>query len=207
VDLNFAELTTLERYKLLTGLVFPRPIAWVSTWGEDGVANCAPYSFFNVFSSDPALLILGFGLHPNGALKDSLSNIRRTSEFVVNLVDESTANAMHISSQHFPPHISEFEMSGLTARPASVVRHPRIAEAPACFECKVFQRLEINAGRELVIGEILLVHAREGLIDPQSKRVSEEMYQPIGRLYGDRYCTYSPAFQLAGPLPDQGSAS
>ena len=67
MDLNFAELTTLERYKLLTGLVFPRPIAWVSTWGEDGVANCAPYSFFNVFSSDPALLILGFGLHPNGA--------------------------------------------------------------------------------------------------------------------------------------------
>jgi len=202
MDLTLSELSALERYKLLIGLVIPRPIAWISTWSENGVANCAPYSFFNVFSEDPPLCMVSFGLRSDGRIKDSLRNIRRTGEFVVNLVDEATANAMHLSSEEFPPEVSEFTAARLTPAPAALVQHPRIAEAAACLECRVFQRLEIGPGREFVIGEILLAHAREGVIDPNSKRVSETLYRPVGRLFGNRYCSTRQRFNLPGPLPE-----
>src|SRR5919106_3770210 len=186
MDLKLSELPRLERYKLLIGLVIPRPIAWISTRSENGVANCAPFSFFNVFSEDPPLCVIGINPRSDGALKHSLKNIRRTREFVVNLVDEATANPMHVSSPEYAEEESEFEKAGLTEAPAALVQHPRIAQAAACLECRLFRLLEISATRELVLGEILLVHAREGIIDPRTKRVSEEHYQPIGRLFASR---------------------
>src|SRR2546421_12917003 len=125
MDLKFSELPPLERYKLLIGLVIPRPIAWISTWSENGVANCAPFSFFNVFSEDPPLCVIGINPRSDGKLKHSLKNIRRTREFVVNLVDEASANAMHISSGEFPEEVSEFAAAGLTAAPGAMVKHPR----------------------------------------------------------------------------------
>ena len=201
MHLNLADVSAHERYKLLIGLVIPRPIAWISTWSENGVANCAPFSFFNVFSEDPPLCVIGINPRSDGAMKHSLKNIRRTGEFVVNLVDETTANAMHVSSKEFPETVSEFEQTGLTTAPAVLVQHPRIAEAAASFECRLYQLLEISGTRQLVLGEMLLVHAREGVIDPQSKRISEEHYRPIGRLFADRYCTTRQRFNLPGDLP------
>ena len=201
MDLRLAELPVLERYKLLIGLVIPRPIAWISTRSANGVANCAPFSFFNVFSEDPPLCVIGINPRSDGAMKHSLKNIRRTREFVVNLVDEATANAMHISSTEFGEDESEFEKTGLTEAPALLVQHPRIAEAAACLECKLFQLIEISATRELVLGEILLVHARDGVIDPKTKRISEAHYRPIGRLFANRYCTTRQRFNLPGDLP------
>jgi flavin reductase (DIM6/NTAB) family NADH-FMN oxidoreductase RutF len=201
MDLKLADLSAHERYKLLIGLVIPRPIAWISTWSANGVANCAPFSFFNVFSEDPPLCVIGINPRSDGAMKHSLKNIRRTGEFVVNLVDETTANAMHISSKEFPETVSEFEQTGLTPAPAKMVQHPRIAEAAASFECRLHQLLEISGTRQLVLGEMLLVHAREGVIDPHSKRISEEHYRPIGRLFADRYCTTRQRFNLPGDLP------
>lgn len=202
VDLTLAELSPLERYKLLIGLVIPRPIAWVSTVNERGVTNCAPFSFFNVFSEDPPLCMLGFNRRSDGTMKHTLANIRRTGEFVVNLVDEATANAMHISSYEFDADESEFDQTGLTPVPARFVAHPRIAEAAACLECRVERRIEFGNGRELVLGEILAVHARAGVIDPATKRVSEEHFRPIGRLFANRYCTTRQRFNLPGELPD-----
>ena len=203
MDLRLAELPPLERYKLLIGLVIPRPIAWISTRSANGVANCAPFSFFNVFSEDPPLCVIGINPRDSdGAMKHSLRNIRRTGEFVVNLVEEASANAMHASSEELPEEESEFEKAGLTEAPAALVQHPRIAEAAACLECRLFRLLEISATRQLVLGEILLVHAREGIIDPQTKRVSEQAYRPIGRLFASRYCTTRERFNLPGDLPD-----
>ena len=118
MDLKLADLPPLERYKLLIGLVIPRPIAWISTWSPNGVANCAPFSFFNVFSEDPPLCVIGINPRSDGQIKHSLKNIRRTKEFVVNLVDEDTANAMHLSSEEFPEDVSEFAQTGLTPAPA-----------------------------------------------------------------------------------------
>ena len=201
MDLELARLPAIERYKLLIGLVIPRPIAWISTTSENGVANCAPFSFFNVFSEDPPLCVVGINPRSDGAMKHTLKNIRRTREFVVNLVDEATANAMHLSSEEFPEDVSEFEKAGLTPAPAMTVQHPRIAQAAACLECKLYQLIEISGTRELVLGEIQLVHAREGIIDPKTKRISEEHYRPIGRLFADRYCTTRQRFDLPGDLP------
>ncbi len=201
MDLKLSELPPLERYKLLIGLVIPRPIAWISTYSANGVANCAPFSFFNVFSEDPPLCVIGINPRSDGQIKHSLKNIRRTKEFVVNLVDEDTANAMHLSSKEFPEEVSEFQQTGLTAVPAATVRHPRIAQAAACLECKVERLIVVSGTRELVIGEIQLVHARDGIIDPQTKRISEKRYRPIGRLFADRYCTTRQRFNLPGEIP------
>jgi flavin reductase (DIM6/NTAB) family NADH-FMN oxidoreductase RutF len=201
MDLRLADLPPLERYKLLIGLVIPRPIAWISTWSENGVANCAPFSFFNVFSEDPPLCVIGINPRSDGQIKHSLKNIRRTKEFVVNLVDEDTANAMHLSSKEFPEDVSEFQQTGLTPVPAMTVQHPRIAEAAACLECKLDRLIVISGTRELVLGEIQLVHARDGIIDAQTKRISEKNYRPIGRLFADRYCTTRERFNLPGKLP------
>jgi flavin reductase (DIM6/NTAB) family NADH-FMN oxidoreductase RutF len=200
MDLELSRLPVVERYKLLIGLVIPRPIAWVSTWSESGVANCAPFSFFNVISEDPPLCILSFNRRSDGAMKHTPKNIRRTGEFVVNLVDEPNAGAMHASSFEFPETESEFAQTGLTPVPAKMVKHPRIGEAAACLECRVERRIEFGPEREMVVGEILLVHAREGIIDPATKRISEG-YRPVGRLYASRYCTTRQRFDLPGELP------
>jgi len=202
MDLEFASLPLQERYKLLASLVIPRPIAWISTVNAAGVNNCAPYSFFNAFAEDPPLCMVSFGPRQDGLTKHTLTNILDTGEFVVNLVDEATANAMHISSYEIPEEESEFDKTGLTPAPALRVRHPRIAEAPISFECTVYKTLEITATRVFVFGEIVLLHARDGIVDPATKRVDEAHYRPIGRLYANRYCTTRQRFALPGELPD-----
>jgi flavin reductase (DIM6/NTAB) family NADH-FMN oxidoreductase RutF len=201
VDLELAQLPALERYKLLIGLVIPRPIAWVSTLSENGVANCAPFSFFNVISEDPPLCILSFNWRSDGTIKHTLKNIRRTGEFVVNLADEGCANALHLCGTELPEAESEFAKFGLTPVPAKLVKHPRIGEAAASFECRVERRIQFGPEREMVVGEILLIHARDGIIDPATKRISEERYRPVGRLFAERYCTTRQRFNLPGALP------
>ena len=207
MDLELAQLPPLERYKLLIGLVIPRPIAWVSTVSENGVANCAPFSFFNVISEEPPLCIISFNWRSDRTIKHTLKNIRRTGEFVVNLADEGTANAMHASAAELPEGESEFARFGLTAVPAKVVKHPRIAEAAASFECRLERRINFGPEREMVVGEILVIHARDGIIDPITKRISEDLYRPVGRLFAERYCTTRERFNLPGQLPNSGSGS
>ena len=202
MELKADDLTALERYKILTGLVFPRPIALVSTRSENGVANCAPYSWFNAICEDPPLVVISFGPRTDGNKKHSLDNILRTGEFVVNLVDEGIANGMHIASEEVAETVSEFVEAGFTEAASSVVSHPRIAEAPVSFECRLFKRVEIGPARDIILGEVLHVHARDGFIDPVTKRVSEDDYLPVGRLYGTRYCTTRQRFDLPGDLPD-----
>src|SRR4051812_37566748 len=117
-----------ERYKLLTGFVLPRPIAWVTTVGPTGVVNAAPFSFFNVFCEDPPLCMFAVNLRADGRAKDTLVNIRCTSEFVVNLTDEPLARAMHDSSGDFPPEIGEPDYLGLKLAPSTRVAAPRLAD-------------------------------------------------------------------------------
>jgi flavin reductase (DIM6/NTAB) family NADH-FMN oxidoreductase RutF len=183
LDLELARLPALERYKLLFGLVIPLPIAWISTLSENGVANCAPFSLFNVISEEPPLFIISFNWRSDGEVKHTLKNIRRTGEFVVNLADEGTANAMHLTGTEIPEAESEFARFGLTPAPAKLVKHPRIAEAAASFECRLERRINFGPEREMVVGENLLVLARDGIIDPVTKRISEDLYRPVGRLY------------------------
>jgi flavin reductase (DIM6/NTAB) family NADH-FMN oxidoreductase RutF len=185
LEWDFGALGTPGRYKLLVALVTPRPIAFVSTRGRDGVDNAAPFSFFNVLAEDPPVVIVSIERKRDGRSKDSGRNILETGEFVVNMVDEGLLERMHHCSVEFPAEVSEFAQAGLTAAPARKVAAPRIAEAPVSMECRLHTRVPF-AKRDLVIGEIVWLHVRDGIVDPQTLRVTAE-YAPVGRLYANLY--------------------
>jgi flavin reductase (DIM6/NTAB) family NADH-FMN oxidoreductase RutF len=184
---DLAELSAPERYKLLGGLVVPRPIALVTTQSPDGRVNAAPFSFFNVFAEEPPLVVLGLGISPVGGAKDTTVNLRDTGAFVINLVDEPIAEAMNLCAIDFPPEISEIEVAGFDLAPSQKVTPPRIAQAPVNLECRRCVTLEVARERSLVVGEVLVAHVREGLIDPATLRVDRDAYAPIGRLFGGGY--------------------
>jgi flavin reductase (DIM6/NTAB) family NADH-FMN oxidoreductase RutF len=177
-----------DRYKLLAGFVLPRPIAWVTTVGPTGVVNAAPYSFFNVFSEDPPLCMFAVNARPDGRVKDTLVNIERSGEFVVNLTDEPLAQAMHDSSGDFPPEIGEPGYLGLKLAPSTRVAVPRLADAPWAMECKVWKTMNVRENRHLIMGEGVNFYIRDELWDPETMRVHMERYHPIGRMFADRYC-------------------
>ena len=157
------DMETLEaqnRYKILTATVTPRPIAWITTLSASGVVNAAPFSFFNVFCEDPPLCMFAANLRPDGRIKDTVINIRRTGEFVVNMTDEPLARAMHDSSGDFPPEIGEPDYLGLKLAPSTKVGVPRLADAPWAMECKTWKRIDIN-NRQLFMGEGIHFHIRD----------------------------------------------
>ena len=191
-----SELSGPERYKLLSALVVPRPISFVTTVNEKGVVNAAPYSFFNVFSEDPALVVIGIGRRSDGSLKDTALNIEANGEFVVNLVDEGIAHAMNVAATDFPPDQSEIDPAGLDLVPSTQVAPPRIAQAPAALECKNHTTLLVATDRRLVVGEVMAVHTRSGLVDPGNLRLDLDAYRPVGRLFANLYCRTRDTFEL-----------
>jgi len=187
-------------YPLLASLVTPRPIAWVTTLGPDGVVNLAPFSFFNLLGAN--LPILGFcpGDRDDGMPKDTARNIRQMHEFVVNLVDEATAEAMNRTAASLPYGVSELATAGLTTLPSSVVRPPRIAESPASLECTEWGTLQIGDNR-LIIGLIKRIHVRDELFDPATQRIRTERLQTIGRMASpDWYCRTGDRFEMKRPV-------
>lgn len=192
----FADLDHRERYKLLCASVTPRPIALVTCVSPSGVVNAAPFSFFNVFSEDPALIVLGLQHRQGNHPKDTTRNIAAVGEFVVNLVDEALAEAMNICAIDFPPEVSEIDAAGLSLLPGVSVGVPRIAEAPFALECRKHTAMSFSATRELLIGEVVRIHARAGLVDPATLRVSMSEYKPVGRMFGDGYSRQNERFDL-----------
>lgn len=195
-EADFATLRQPDRYKLLTGLVIPRPIALVTTLGPDGIVNAAPFSFFNVFSEAPPLVVLGLQSKPDGTPKDTPTNVREVGSFVVNLVDEEIAERMNICAVDFPHEMSEITAAGFTTLPSTTVPVPRLAEAPVALECRHFMTLEVSRARRLCIGEVLYVHARPGIIDPERLHVNLDAYKPVARLFGNLYARLGEKFEL-----------
>ena len=183
-----SDLTQRERYKVLTSFVLPRPIAWVTSQNAGGVVNAAPFSFFNVFCEDPPLCMFAVNRRPDGREKDTLVNIQRLGEFVVNLTDEPLARAMHETSGDFPPEIGEPDYLGLKLAPSSKIAVPRLADAPFAMECKTWKLIDVNGDRQLIMGEGIHFHIRDELWDRDAMRVHLERYHPIGRMFADRYC-------------------
>ncbi|HEY4171252.1 MAG TPA: flavin reductase family protein [Reyranella sp.] len=183
-----SDVNDRDRYKILTAFVLPRPIAWLTTLGQGGVVNAAPFSFFNVFAEDPPLVMIAINRRPDGRLKDTWLNIERTGEFVVNLTDEPLARAMHDSSGDFPPNVGEPDYLGLKLAPSVDIKPPRLAEAPWSMECRTWQVINVKDDRQLVIGEGLRFHIRDELWDPKAMRVHMDRYHPVGRMFADRYC-------------------
>ena len=125
---------------------------------------------------------------PDGRIKDTLVNIQRTGEFVVNLTDEPLAHAMHDSSGDFPPDVSEPDYLNLKLAPSTRVAVPRLADAPWAMECKVWKTMNVKENRHLIMGEGVNFYIRDELWDPETMRVHMERYHPIGRMFADRYC-------------------
>jgi len=152
-------LDTKDRYKLIAGLVVPRPIALVTTLGENGRHNAAPYSFFNAFSEDPPLVVLGLGVNVRGEDKDTTVNIRDGGAFVVNLVDEPLADAMNHCAIDFPPDVSEVDALGLDRVPCHRVGPERLNDAPVSLDCVHYQTLHPGQNLYLVIVDIVVIYA------------------------------------------------
>jgi len=186
-------------YKLLAGLVTPRPIAWITTLNEDGSVNAAPFSFFNVLGTNPPILGFAPGNKERGIPKDTARNIRRTGEFVVNLVDEACAERMNLTSSEVAEGVSEIDLAKLTTEPSLSIAPPRIAEAPVALECREWSTLEIGKNR-LVIGLIDRVFTREGVLDPETLLVNPDVFAPIGRMeVPSGYCRTGDRFQMPRP--------
>jgi flavin reductase (DIM6/NTAB) family NADH-FMN oxidoreductase RutF len=183
-----ADLTPRESYKILTSFVLPRPIAWVTTLGPTNVVNAAPFSFFNVFCEEPPLCMFAVNLRPDGRVKDTLVNVQRSGEFVVNIADEALARAMHETSGDFPPEIGEPTYLGLKLAPSSKVAPPRLADTPWAMECKTWKIIDANRDRQLIMGEGINFYIRDELWDRDVMRVHMDRYHPIGRMFADRYC-------------------
>jgi flavin reductase (DIM6/NTAB) family NADH-FMN oxidoreductase RutF len=167
-----------DNYKLLTNLVVPRPIAWVTSQNASGVVNLAPFSFFNAVGSNPLYLIISIGLNDAGETKDTAKNILASGEFVVNLVTEELFEAMNISAADFPAEVSELAAANLHAAPSVKIKPPRVAESQASMECKLHSSQVLGANT-LIIGEVVMFHVADHLMGP---RLHINNFAPIGRL-------------------------
>jgi flavin reductase (DIM6/NTAB) family NADH-FMN oxidoreductase RutF len=182
-----------DNYKLLTNLVVPRPIAWVTSQSQSGVINLAPFSFFNAVGTNPLYLIISIGLNDAGESKDTAKNIQASGEFVVNLVTEDLFDAMNISAADFPSEQSELAAAHLHAAPSMRIKVPRVAEAQASLECKLFSAQPLGANT-LFIGEVVMFHVADHLMGP---RLHINNFAPIGRLGSPSvYCRTTDRFDV-----------
>jgi flavin reductase (DIM6/NTAB) family NADH-FMN oxidoreductase RutF len=180
-----------ENYKLLTNLVVPRPIAWVTTLGPSAVVNLAPFSFFNAISSDPPHVAVSIGTRADGSPKDTAANILANREFVVNMVTEELLGAMNVSAVEFPPDQSEVAAAHLALAASLRIQVPRLAAARVSLECRLSQSLTLGSST-LVIGEIVMFHVADQLL---KSRMHIEDFAPIGRLGSpSMYCRTSDRF-------------
>ena len=196
--------TTFENFnRVLTGVVVPRPIAFVSTRSTDGVDNLAPYSFFNAVAYNPPTVVFSSSRTVERKSKDTLRNIEETGEFVVNVVVDDIADAMNKTAAEFPEDVDEFEIAGLTSIPSEIVKPPRVAESPVNMECRLEQVVNIGDprhGHGLVIGTIVLMHVRDDIID--GHRINQALLKATGRLAGNMYCHTADTFELVRPVYD-----
>ncbi len=201
MDFNFREMRRLDRYKLMTSTIVPRPIGFVTSLSKDGIVNAAPFSFFNGMASEPPTLVLGLETYADIApVKDTGDNIRDTGEFVVALVSEDIGDQMNLCSTSFPPEVNELEEAGLTALPAVDVAPPLIAEAPVNFECKRTTALEMSGGSKIIVGEILRMHIKDEFVDMEKLYVDTPALKLIGRMHGTGwYARTSDLYELKRP--------
>ncbi len=204
MELDPAELSVAERYKLLIGAVVPRPIAFVSTVSPDGRPNLAPFSFFNAVGSDPMTMLFCPANNPDGSEKDTLANAKPvdeggTGQFVVNIAAEAYRRQVAGAAEALTRGQSEFALVGLTEAPSVAVRPPRVAESPVCFECETEQVIRTNpgspSGGNIVIGRVVHVFVRDGVVN-ERMHVDPDALGAIGRMGGRSYCSTRDRFEM-----------
>lgn len=199
LDASTADVATLQQ--LLVSVVTPRPIAWVTTVDGQGRVNLAPFSFFNVFSTNPPVVVFSPGLRRDRSKKDTLLNLEEVPEFVINAAVWLLAEQMNATSADLPRGQSEADRVGLELIPSLKVRPPRVRRSPVHLECKVRQIIPVGDGPasgNFVLGEILHFHVDDSVLDDQG-RVDPRKLQTIARLGGDWYCRTSDLFEMKRP--------
>jgi flavin reductase (DIM6/NTAB) family NADH-FMN oxidoreductase RutF len=178
--------TTNENvYKLLVATIGPRPIAWVTTQDVDGSLNAAPFSFFNAMSGNPPVVAFGIGGRGPGDVKDTGGNIRRTGEFVVNLVSYKLAEQMNVTAIDFPKAVNELAEARLTTAPSSRVKPPRIADAPVSMECERLVIVDVGIDRAVVLGKVVAFHVQDDcVLDKDRCYIDTPKLDLIGRMHG-----------------------
>ncbi|MBS4002551.1 MULTISPECIES: flavin reductase family protein [unclassified Afipia] len=196
MQFDFEAMKPGERYKLLLATVLPRPIAWITTRDGNGAVNAAPFSFFNVFGSDPATVGVGIGSKGPREPKDTRANIRANEQFVVNLVPYSLAQQMRITSIAFPKGVEEPLEADLKLVPSERVAVPRIAASPVSMECTFMQEVALG-GFSLVLGRILMIHVQDhAVIDAARQYIDAEKLDLIGRMEGGWYTRTTERFEM-----------
>ena len=181
------DLPAEQSYRLLTGIVVPRPVAWVTTLSATGSVNLAPFSAFMMVSPKPPLLAISVG-RKGSIYKDTGSNILAGEEYVVHIADQALLEPLHLSSIEHPPDVSEVEELGLATLPSVHVKPPRLAAAPIAMECRLRHCIEFGETRSrLLVGEVVLIHVRDGLL--QNGKIDTKALDPVCRLGGPRYAT------------------
>lgn len=189
ISFDLLTLACRDRYKLLAGLVIPRPIAFVTSVSRTGVVNAAPFSFFNMVSTTPPICMIGIDPRSEGGLKDTAVNIFERAAFVVNLVDEALGPQMSLCSTDYPAETSEVELAELALASSEKVDVPRLSAAPASLECKFRQKVEIAKDHFMIIGDVVQLHVRKGVIEETNLRTNLCQYRPLSRLAGNHYAT------------------
>ena len=184
MDFPMDETAQRTVYNLLIGLVAPRPIAWVTSMDEDGRVNAAPFSSYNYLCTDPPVVGMGVTDRPGTRMpKDTAHNIRRTGEYVINVVTEDLLEKMNICATDFPEGVNELEMAGLTMVPSTVVKVPRIAEAHAALECKELTTMEIGRSR-IVLGRVVSMYVEDRFVEMKGPYIRAEELHAVGRMNG-----------------------
>lgn len=188
-------------YKLMIGMVVPRPIAFVSSLDEQGVRNLAPFSYFMACSADPPVVCFVSSFRKGEApTKDTLRNVVATKEFVVNIVSEEFADKMNLTSAEVPPEIDEFDISGLTPVASELVKPPRVGESHAQMECRLRQLLPIGeapGGGTIVFGDVLRFHVDEAVVN--GYKIDPDKLRAIGRMGGPTYVRTRDRFDMTRP--------
>lgn len=185
MDIPAAGLDPEATYKLVTGIVVPRPIAWVTTLSPGGSVNLAPFSAFTFVSNKPPMVGINVG-RKAGKLKDTGVNIHAGGEFVVNIADESLIEPVHLSAIEYAPEVSEADLLGLELAPSQSVRVPRLAAAPVSLECRFHSATAYGeTGSEFIVGEVLVFHIRDGLC--VNGKIDTAQLRPLCRIGGPNY--------------------
>lgn len=200
MQIDIGDLSPAIQYKLLSSTVVPRPIALITTLSSNGQHNAAPFSYFNVMGENPPVLIVALeSKRETDELKDTTVNILDNGQFVVHMVDEPMVEAMNVCAIDFPADVNEVEEAGLTLVPSQRVTPSRIEEAPVAFECEKIELVKVGPGRHLVLGKILTMHVRDGLLDLDNYYIDTDKYKPVGRMFGRYYVRLGDYFDLAVP--------
>ena len=209
LSLDPKELTVQRLHQLLLGAIGPRPIAFASTLDQDGNANLAPFSFFNVFSANPPILVFSPARSGRtGQSKDTFNNAKAVPEVVINVVNYNMVHQMSLASSPYAPGIDEFVKAGFTALASQKVAPLRVAEAPVQFECKVQQIIELGqegGAGNLIICEVVQMHIHEDLLN-ENGLIDQHKIDLVARMGGDWYCRANTEsmFEIKKPITTCG---